>query len=331
MAGHSKFKNIMHRKGRQDAARSKLFSRLSKEITVAVKMGGGVTDPDMNPRLRLAMQNAKGQSMPKDNIERAINKATGGDAENYDEIRYEGYGPGGVAVMVECMTDNRNRTVADVRHAFTKYGGNLGNDGSVAYMFTKVGLFTFPAGVDEDAVMEPAIEAGAEDVESDEELHVIYTADSDLNDVSGPNKIARTVKQVRLGTYPMSSGLRVKATATMHGAVTAFGMPWKDYGCMSHSFDNKDRRTAWRMELQNELVAGAFGIPDLVAFPGHIEGKGLLEVVNVKDGSKDTVPFEGICYAVGSKGVIVMKNVRAMITIGGQFRDIHYAYQRMWD
>ncbi|MBE3640494.1 YebC/PmpR family DNA-binding transcriptional regulator [Mangrovicoccus algicola] len=183
MAGHSKWANIQHRKGRQDAARSKLFSKLSKEITVAAKMGD--PDPDKNPRLRLAVKEAKGQSMPKDNIDRAIKKATGGDAENYDEIRYEGYGPNGVAIIVEAMTDNRNRTASNVRSTFSKNGGNLGETGSVSFMFDRKGEIVYPASVgDSDTVMEAAIEAGAEDVESDEDSHVIYCADTDLNDVS---------------------------------------------------------------------------------------------------------------------------------------------------
>ncbi|MEN0087887.1 MAG: YebC/PmpR family DNA-binding transcriptional regulator, partial [Pseudomonadota bacterium] len=139
MAGHSKFKNIMHRKGRQDAQRAKAFSRLSKEITVAVKMGGGTIDPDMNPRLRLAIQNAKGQSMPKDNIQRAITKGSGGDGEDYEEIRYEGYGPGGVAVIVEALTDNRNRSASNIRACFTKNGGQMAETGSVSFMFDRVG------------------------------------------------------------------------------------------------------------------------------------------------------------------------------------------------
>jgi YebC/PmpR family DNA-binding regulatory protein len=145
MAGHSQFKNIMHRKGRQDAIRSKLFSKLAREITVAAKMGA--PDPAMNPRLRLAIQNAKAQSMPKDNIERAIKKAAGGDAENYEEIRYEGYGPGGVAVIVEALTDNRNRTGGAVRAAFSKHGGNLGRQGAVAHMFNRVGEIVYPVEV----------------------------------------------------------------------------------------------------------------------------------------------------------------------------------------
>jgi len=183
MAGHSQFKNIMHRKGRQDAARSKLFSRLSKEITVAAKMGD--PDPGTNPRLRLAVQNAKAQSMPKDNIERAINKAVGGEGEEYEEIRYEGYGPGGVAVIVEAMTDNRNRTAGAIRSSFAKHGGALGETGSVAFMFDRVGEITYPAGAsDADSVLEAAIEAGAEDVTSDDDGHVITTAFEDLGDVA---------------------------------------------------------------------------------------------------------------------------------------------------
>ncbi|MGS4947991.1 YebC/PmpR family DNA-binding transcriptional regulator [Meridianimarinicoccus sp. RP-17] len=183
MAGHSKWANIQHRKGRQDAARSKLFSKLSKEITVAARMGD--PDPDKNPRLRLAVKEAKGQSMPKDNIERAIKKATGGDGDSYDEIRYEGYGPNGVAIIVEAMTDNRNRTASNVRSTFAKHGGNLGETGSVAFMFDRKGEIVYPASVgDADTVMEAAIEAGAEDVESSEDGHIIYTADTDLSDVS---------------------------------------------------------------------------------------------------------------------------------------------------
>ena len=183
MAGHSKWANIQHRKGRQDKLRAKVFSRLSKEITVAAKMGD--PDPDKNPRLRLAVKEAKSNSMPKDNIERAIAKATGGDAENYDEIRYEGYGPNGVAIIVETMTDNRNRTASNVRSTFTKNGGNLGETGSVGFMFDRKGQVVYPAGVgSEDDVMMAAIEAGAEDVESDEESHVVWCADTDLNAVS---------------------------------------------------------------------------------------------------------------------------------------------------
>ena len=183
MAGHSKGASIQHRKGRQDAARSKLFSKLSKEITVAAKMGD--PDPDKNPRLRLAVKEAKASSMPKDNIDRAIKKAAGGDAENYEEIRYEGYGPNGVAIIVEAMTDNRNRTASNVRSTFTKRGGNLGETGSVSFMFDRKGQIVYAAAAgSEDDVMMAALEAGAEDVESGEEEHVIWCADTDLNDVS---------------------------------------------------------------------------------------------------------------------------------------------------
>ncbi|WAJ27082.1 YebC/PmpR family DNA-binding transcriptional regulator [Antarcticirhabdus aurantiaca] len=206
MAGHSQFKNIMHRKGRQDSVRSKLFSKLAREITVAAK--AGLPDPDMNPRLRLAIQNAKAQSMPKDNIERAIKKAMGGDTENYEEIRYEGYGPGGVAVIVEALTDNRNRTASNVRSYFTKAGGALGETGSVSFMFDRVGEIVYPAGAGSaDKVMEAAIEAGAEDVVSDEDGHTIYTAFGDLGDVSsaleaslGPAESVKTVWKPQTGT-----------------------------------------------------------------------------------------------------------------------------------
>ena len=184
MAGHSKFKNIMHRKGRADSARSKLFSKLSREITVAAK--SGLPDPNMNARLRLAVNNAKGESLPKDVIDRAIKKASGGDAEAYEEIRYEGFGPGGVGVIVEVLTDNRNRSASTVRSTFAKYGGNLGETGSVSFMWDRVGEIGYPAAAgSEDKVMEAAIEAGAEDVESDEDGHTIYTAFADLAEVAG--------------------------------------------------------------------------------------------------------------------------------------------------
>ncbi len=183
MAGHSKFKNIMHRKGRQDSVRSKLFSKLSKEITVAAKMGGG--DIDGNPRLRLAVQNAKGQSMPKDNIQRAINKGAGGDTEDYEEIRYEGYGSGGVAIIVEVLTDNRNRSASNVRACFSKNGGALGETGSVAFMFDRVGEIVYKAEAgDEDTMMEAAIDAGADDVVSGEDGHTIACAFESIGEVS---------------------------------------------------------------------------------------------------------------------------------------------------
>ncbi|MGE0846933.1 MAG: YebC/PmpR family DNA-binding transcriptional regulator [Flavobacteriaceae bacterium] len=183
MAGHSQFKNIMHRKGRQDAARSKLFSKLAREITVAAKTG--MPDPAMNPRLRLAVQNAKAQSMPKDNIERAIKKAVGGEGDNYEEIRYEGYGPGGIAVIVEALTDNRNRTAGAVRSYFTKSGGAMGETGSVSFMFDRVGEIVYGAEAgDADTVLEAAIEAGADDCQSDEDGHVITCAFENLGEVS---------------------------------------------------------------------------------------------------------------------------------------------------
>ncbi|NOD98310.1 YebC/PmpR family DNA-binding transcriptional regulator [Ruegeria sp. HKCCD6228] len=183
MAGHSKWANIQHRKGRQDAARSKLFSKLSKEITVAAKMGD--PDPDKNPRLRLAVKEAKSNSVPKDVIDRAIKKSTAGEGDDYEEIRYEGYGPNGVAVIVETMTDNRNRTASTVRSTFSKNGGNLGETGSVGFMFERKGEVIYPASAgDADTIFEAAIEAGAEDVESSEDGHIIWCADTDLNDVS---------------------------------------------------------------------------------------------------------------------------------------------------
>ncbi len=183
MAGHSQFKNIMHRKGRQDAVRSKLFGKLAREITVAAKLG--LPDPAMNPRLRAAIIAARAENMTKDTIERAIKKALGGDAENYDEIRYEGYGPGGVAVIVEVLTDNKNRTAGEVRASFTKHGGNLAETGAVSFMFDHVGVVEFDAkAASADAMLEAAIEAGAEDVVSSENGHEIYTTQDDLAAVS---------------------------------------------------------------------------------------------------------------------------------------------------
>ncbi|WP_333832232.1 YebC/PmpR family DNA-binding transcriptional regulator [Rubrimonas sp.] len=199
MAGHSKWANIQHRKGRQDAVRAKLFSKLSKEITVAAKMGD--PDPDKNPRLRLAVREARVNSMPKENIERAIKKSQMGDAEAYENIRYEGYGPNGVAIIVEALTDNRNRTASNVRTTFSKNGGNLGETGSVSFMFDRKGEIAYgPKVGDMDKVMEAAIEAGAEDVESDEEGHWVYCAAEDLAEVSGALEAAlgeaETVKLV---------------------------------------------------------------------------------------------------------------------------------------
>jgi YebC/PmpR family DNA-binding regulatory protein len=183
MAGHSKYKNIMYRKGAQDKKRSALFSKLSREITVAAKMG--IPDPDANARLRAAIIAARAQSMPKDNIQRAIDKAAGGDADTYEELRYEGFGPGGVALIVEALTDNRNRTATNVRTLFSKNGGNLGASGSVSHGFERLGLIAYPASAGSaDEMLEAAIEAGAEDVESDEDGHQVWTAVDDLHGVA---------------------------------------------------------------------------------------------------------------------------------------------------
>ncbi|MCL6698492.1 YebC/PmpR family DNA-binding transcriptional regulator [Sphingomonas sp. NSE70-1] len=183
MAGHSKFKNIMHRKGAQDKKRSAMFSKLSREITVAAKMG--LPDPDMNPRLRAAVLAAKAQSMPKDNIQRSIDKAVKGEGDNYEEIRYEGFGPGGVSIIVEALSDNRNRTATNVRTIFSKNGGNLGASGSVSHGFDRMGLIEYGAAAgDGDKVLEAAIDAGADDVQSDEEGHEIWTSIDALHEVA---------------------------------------------------------------------------------------------------------------------------------------------------
>ena len=183
MAGHSKWANIQHRKKAQDAKRGKLFTKLLREISVSARMGGA--DPDGNSRLRTAIDKALGGNVPKDTIERAIKKAAGdGDAANIEEIRYEGYGPGGVAVMAECMTENRNRTVSEVRHAFSKCGGNLGTDGSVSYLFSKTGQISYPTGTDEDALMEAALEAGAEDIVTNDDGSIdVLTTPEDFIEV----------------------------------------------------------------------------------------------------------------------------------------------------
>ncbi|QGN55140.1 YebC/PmpR family DNA-binding transcriptional regulator [Novosphingobium sp. Gsoil 351] len=214
MAGHSKFKNIMHRKGAQDKKRSASFSKLSREITVAAKMG--MPDPDMNPRLRAAVNAAKAQSVPKDNIQRAIDKASRGDAENYEEIRYEGYGPGGVALIVEALTDNRNRTATNVRTAFAKNGGNLGASGAVSHGFERLGLIEYGAKAgDEDTVLEAAIEAGADDVESDDEGHAIWVAMDALHPVA--RELEKTLGEavaVKLAWKPSLTTEVDEATAT---------------------------------------------------------------------------------------------------------------------
>ncbi|MFC4254171.1 YebC/PmpR family DNA-binding transcriptional regulator [Altererythrobacter xixiisoli] len=202
MAGHSKFKNIMHRKGAQDKKRSAAFSKLSREITVAAK--SGMPDPDMNPRLRLAVNNARALSMPKDNIQRAIDKASANDGDDYEEIRYEGYGPGGVALIVEALTDNRNRTATNIRTAFSKNGGNLAATGAVSHGFERKGLIEYPAAAgDEEKVLEAAIEAGADDVESSEDGHTIWTAMEALHEVSGAlEKVLGEPESVKLAWKP---------------------------------------------------------------------------------------------------------------------------------
>jgi len=207
MAGHSKWANIRHRKSAQDAKRGKIFTKLIRELTVAARLGGA--DPAANPRLRAAIDKALSHNMPKDTIQRAINKGSGaGDDGNYEQVRYEGYGPGGVAVMVDCLTDNRNRTVAEVRHAFTKAGGNLGTDGSVSYLFTKAGVINFPAGSDEDAIMEVALEAGAEDV--------ITHDDGSIEVVTAPEDF-EAVKQAleAAGLAPESAEVTMRASTTV--------------------------------------------------------------------------------------------------------------------
>jgi YebC/PmpR family DNA-binding regulatory protein len=183
MAGHSQFKNIMHRKGRQDAQKSKLFGKLAREITVAAKLG--VPDPSMNPRLRAAIVAARQENMPKDNIERAIKKAIGGDSETYDEIRYEGYGPGGVAIIVEALTDNRNRAASDIRSFFTKAGGNLAETGAVSFMFDRTGAIEYDRTVaSDDAMLDAGIEAGADDVISSESGHEIFASQDTFREVA---------------------------------------------------------------------------------------------------------------------------------------------------
>jgi len=202
MAGHSKWANIQHRKGRQDARRGKIFTKLIKEITVSARMGGG--DINFNPRLRLAIVQAKEENMPADNIDRAIKRGTGElEGVSYEEVRYEGYGVGGAAVMVDCLTDNRNRAVADVRHAFTKYGGNLGTDGSVAFLFKHCGSLVFAPGTSEEQVMEAALEAGAEDIITDE--------DGSIEVITAPNDFA-TVKEAleQAGLKPMLAEVTMK-------------------------------------------------------------------------------------------------------------------------
>ena len=202
MAGHSKFKNIMHRKGAQDKKRSAAFSKLSRELTVAAK--SGMPDPDMNPRLRLAVNNARAASMPKDNIQRAIDKAKAGEGDDYEEIRYEGYGPGGVALIVEALTDNRNRTATNVRTAFSKNGGNMAASGAVSHGFERKGMIDYPASAgSEDQVLEAAIEAGADDVESSDDGHTIWTDMEALHEVAKALEASLgEAENVKLGWKP---------------------------------------------------------------------------------------------------------------------------------
>ena len=244
MAGHSKFKNIMHRKGAQDKKRSNLFSKLSREITVAAKMG--TPDPDMNPRLRLAVNTAKGQSMPKDNIQRAIDKATSGDDENFEEVRYEGYGPGGSAIIVETLTDNRNRTATAVRTCFSKNGGNLGTEGSVAHGFERLGYVEYGADAgDEEAVLEAALEAGAEDIQSSEEGHEIWTAADDLHSVAEAlEKALGAAKEVKLAWKPnLTVELGEKEASVLLKLVDALD-------------DDDDVQTVWgNYEISDEVMA----------------------------------------------------------------------------
>ena len=243
MAGHSKFKNIMHRKGAQDKKRSNLFSKLSREITVAAKMG--TPDPDMNPRLRLAVNTAKAQSMPKDNIQRAIDKATAGDDENYEEVRYEGYGPGGSAIIVEALTDNRNRTATAVRTAFSKHGGNLGTEGSVAHGFERLGFIYYPASAGgEDKVLEAAMEAGAEDISSDDEGHEIWTAADDLHQVASDLEQALgEAETVKLAWKPnLTVDLDEKSAGTLLKLVDALD-------------DDDDVQTVWgNYEISDDVM-----------------------------------------------------------------------------
>jgi YebC/PmpR family DNA-binding regulatory protein len=206
MAGHSKWANIQHRKGKQDAKRGKLFTKLIREITVSAKLGGG--DPAANPRLRAAIDNGLSNNMTRDTIDRAVSRGAGdSDSDNVEELRYEGYGPGGVAVLVETMTDNKNRTVSEVRHAFSKHGGNLGTDGSVAYLFTKVGLISFTNGLDEDAIMEAALEGGAEDI--------VTNADNSIDVITEPDNFV-DVKEalVSAGFKPENAEITMRATTT---------------------------------------------------------------------------------------------------------------------
>lgn len=244
MAGHSKFKNIMHRKGAQDKKRSATFSKLSREITVAAKMG--TPDVDMNPRLRLAVNSAKALSMPKDNIQRAIDKATANEGDDYEEVRYEGYGPGGSAIIVEALTDNRNRTATNVRTAFSKHGGNLGATGSVSHGFERLGLIVYPASVgSEDKVLEAAMEAGAEDIQSSKDEHEIWTAADDLHEVSSAlEKLLGEAETVKLAWKP-----NITVDMDEAGAGTLLKL-------LDVLDDDDDVQTVWgNYEMSDEIMA----------------------------------------------------------------------------
>ena len=248
MAGHSHAKNVMFRKSKSNKERSKLFSKLAREIIVASKMG--LPDPDHNARLRAAVNAAKAQSMPKDNIERAIKKGQGGDAENYDEIRYEGYGPGGVALIVECLPDNRTRTVADVRAAFSKFGGVLGETGSVAFMFDRVGVIAYPKDKgSEDAMLEAALDAGAEECISGDEEHEFLTTPEDFATV-------RDALEAKLGA-PSSSGIFFRPQNTLALSDSAGETLMKLIDVLD---DNDDvQRVTGNYELSDELIAKLAG------------------------------------------------------------------------
>jgi len=253
MAGHSKWANIQHRKGRQDKLRSKLFSKLAKDIAIASKIGG--PDPDMNPRLRLAIANAKGQSMPKDNIKRAVDKGAGGDGEDYEEIRYEGFGPGGIGFIVEASTDNKNRAAMAVRTAFAKNGGALGETGSVTFMFDQVGKIEYPLDVtDEDGMMEAAIEAGADDCETDpaaadqwdeyEPVHTVWTARDDLGSVAAElaKKFgdAKSVNLVWKGQNDIDNPEQAAAVVRLQDALEDVD----DVSSVFHNFDMSEEAAA---------------------------------------------------------------------------------------
>ncbi|MDE2562186.1 MAG: YebC/PmpR family DNA-binding transcriptional regulator [Sphingomonadales bacterium] len=247
MAGHSKFKNIMHRKGAQDKKRSAQFSKLSREITVAAKMG--MPDPDMNPRLRAAVNAAKAQSMPKDNIQRAIDKASKGDGENYEEVRYEGYGPGGVAIIVEALTDNRNRTATNVRTAFSKNGGNLGASGAVSHGFERLGLIEYGvAAGDEDKVLEAAIEAGADDVESEmgeDGGHQIWVSVDALHEVA--RELEKTLGEAEGVKLAWKPNLKVDVDEGTAGTLIKL---------IDTLDDDDDVQTVWgNYEISDEIMA----------------------------------------------------------------------------